>query len=167
MSQSKGASRGRRPARWPKAARKKTRLRAAFSNRRGEIGEAAFVHEAMRLGFVVARPYGQGRRYDFMVEGGHKLWRIQVKTCGTLKGDLYRVNIRCKTNRVGHAYSSSDVDFVVVYIMPEQTWYVLPIRAVAGRTTLLFRPEGYARPDAYARYREAWHLMGKPDGPAL
>ena len=64
---------------WSESARKAARARAVFTNRRGEIGEVAFVHKAMRLGFVVARPYGQGRRYDFMVEGGGKLWRVQVK----------------------------------------------------------------------------------------
>jgi PD-(D/E)XK nuclease superfamily protein len=97
-----------------------------------------------------------------MVEGGHKIWRVQVKTCGTLKDGLFRVNIRCKTNRIGHAYAESEVDVVAVYIMLEETWYVVPIRAVAGRTTLLFRAKGSISPDIYARYREAWHLLGEP-----
>jgi hypothetical protein len=167
MNKSKGASPRRTPAFWPESARKRARARGVFTCRRGDLGEAAFVHEAIRLGFVVARPYGQGRRYDFMVEGGHKLWRVQVKTCGTLRHGLYHVNVRCKTNRVGHAYAASDVDFVAVYILREKTWYILPIDAVAGRAALRFRPEGYAGPDVYAEYREAWHLMGEPDGPSL
>jgi hypothetical protein len=130
MNKAKSASPGRRPAFWPDSARKAARARTVFTNRRGEVGEVAFVHKAMRHGFVVARPYGQDRRYDFMVEGGHKIWRVQVKTCGTLNDRLFRVNIRCKTNRVEHAYAESEVDFVAVYIMLEETWYVLPIPAV-------------------------------------
>jgi len=167
MNKSKGASPKRTPAFWPDSARKRARARAVFTCRRGDLGEAAFVHEAIRLGFVVARPYGQGRRYDFMVEGGHKLWRVQVKTCGTLRHGLYHVNVRCKTNRVGHAYAASDVDFVAVYIVPEDAWYIVPVHEVVRHTTLLFRPKGSARLDPYACYREAWHLLGTPDGPAL
>jgi hypothetical protein len=102
-----------------------------------------------------------------MVEGGHRLWRVQVKTCATLRHGLYHVNVRCKANRVGHAYTKFDVDFVAVYILPEETWYILPIAALAGRAALRLRPEGCAVPDVYAEYREAWHLMGEPDGPAL
>ena len=170
MSKAKGASRGRKPAFWPNSARQKARARGVLTNLRGNLGEVAFVHKAMRLGFVVGKPYGQINRYDFMVEGGHKLWRVQVKTCACLKGGLYRVNIRCKTNRVGHVYAPSDVDFVVVYIMPEETWYVLPIRELGGRMTSLFRPvkpKGILRLDPYAQYREAWHLLREPDGPAF
>ena len=77
MHKAKGASPRRKPALWWESARRAARERAVFTNRRGEIGEVAFVHKAMRLGFLVARPYGQGRRYDFMVEGGRELWRIQ------------------------------------------------------------------------------------------
>jgi hypothetical protein len=167
MRKAKGASRRRKPALWSESARKAARARAVFTNRRGEIGEVAFVHKAMRLGFVVGRPYGQGRRYDFMVEGGRKLWRVQVKTCATLKNGLYQVNIRCKTNRIGHAYAASEVDFVAVYVMPEDRWYVLPVLDIGGRVASFFCAKGSGRPDIYAQYREAWHLLGEPASPPL
>jgi hypothetical protein len=32
---------------------------------------------------------------------------------------------------------------------------------------LLFRPKGYHRPDPYAHYREAWHLLGKGGWPTV
>jgi hypothetical protein len=39
------------------------------------------------------------------------------------------------------------------------------MRVVLGRCSLLFRPKGYTHRDPYARYREAWHLLGKPNSP--
>jgi len=167
MSKAKGASPGRRRASWPESAREAARARGVLTNLRGNLGEVAFVHKAMTLGFVVAKPYGQINRYDFIVEGGHRFWRVQVKTCTSFKQGFYWANVRCKTNRIGRAYATSEVDFVAVYIMREDAWYVVPLGAVAGRTTLLFRPKGSSGPDAYAHYREAWHLLGEPEGPAF
>ena len=61
-------------------------------------------------------------------------------------------------------YSESETDFFAVYIIPEDTWYILPVREVVGRVRLLFRPKGYHRRDIYAHYREAWHLLREPNG---
>jgi len=47
---------------------------------KGELGEVAFMHKAVSLGFALALPYGHIHRYDFIVESGTKLWRVQVKT---------------------------------------------------------------------------------------
>jgi hypothetical protein len=38
------------------------------------------------------------------------------------------------------------------------------VREVENRQMLMFRPKGYRRPDIYAHYREAWHLLREPDG---
>ena len=59
---------------------------------------------------------------------------------------------------------AGEIDFIAVYIIPEDTWYILPVREVENRLMLLFRPKGYPRPDPYAHYREAWHLLREPDG---
>jgi hypothetical protein len=167
MSKAKGASPGRNRASWPDSARKAAQARGIIANRRGNLGEIAFVHKAMTLGFVVAKPYGNIHRYDFIVEGGHKLWRVQVKACTSMKRNLYCVVPRCRTNSVDVAYTKSELDFLAAYIIPEETWYVLPMRVVVKRYNLLFRPKGYAHRDRYARYREAWHLLGKPDSPVF
>ena len=81
-----------------------------------------------------------------------------------MKRGLYRLCIYNRNNRAGHAYTASEIDFVAVLIVPEQTWYILPVREVLERQTLLFRSKGYPRIDPYAYYREAWHLLREPDG---
>ncbi|PYV75282.1 MAG: hypothetical protein DMG97_06765 [Acidobacteria bacterium] len=51
-------------------------------NRRGEVGELAFMRNAISLGFGVAKPWGDSDHYDFILNLGHLFWRIQVKWFG-------------------------------------------------------------------------------------
>jgi hypothetical protein len=40
------------------------------------------------------------------------------------------------------AYTESEVDFVVAYIIRENAWYVLPVGEVMGHKSLRVRPRG-------------------------
>jgi hypothetical protein len=122
----------------------------------------------MALGFVVGKPYGQMHRYDFFVEGGQNIWRVQVKTSTCMRDGKYQLCVQRITHRRVVAYKKSELDFVVAYLMPEQTWYILPISEIAGRRSLLLAPRNFPcnRKNPLAKYREAWHLLGKPHGRA-
>src|SRR5205807_1544095 len=48
--------------------------------RLGEVAEAAFLAKASDLGFRVAKPWGDSDPYDFIVETGGRLWKVQVKS---------------------------------------------------------------------------------------
>src|SRR2546429_7485646 len=50
--------------------------------RAGEISEAAFVVRAHSLGFLVAKPWGDSEKYDFVLDAGSKLWRGGVRSAG-------------------------------------------------------------------------------------
>ncbi len=54
--------------------------RGLTRKRRGEMAEAAFLHKASRLGFGVAKPWGDSDPYDLIVDSGRRLWRVQVKS---------------------------------------------------------------------------------------
>ena len=47
---------------------------------RGELAEMAFTLKAAGLGFGVAKPYGDSESYDFILDSGVRLWRVQVKS---------------------------------------------------------------------------------------
>jgi hypothetical protein len=164
MSRGNGSSSGRIPASEESLAWNAGPRRGSANSIQGELGEVAFMHKATSLGFPLALPYGHLHRYDFIVESGKNLWRVQVKTSAFMMRGLYRLSIYHSTNRAGHAYTESEIDFVAVYIVPEDTWYILPVREVLGRQIMFFRPKGYPRVDPYAYYREAWHLLREPDG---
>jgi hypothetical protein len=167
MRKTKAASPGRIPASQRSSAQKAARARGIAITRRGDLGEVAFVHKAMSLGYVVGKPYGQMHRYDFFVEGGQNVWRVQVKTSTCMRDGKYQLCVQRITHRRVVAYKKSELDFVAAYLMPEQTWYILPVSEVAGRRSILLPPHDFPRKNAFAQYREAWHLLGKPESPAL
>jgi len=82
-----------------------------------------------------------------------------VKTTTVKNRGMYNVTICRHANRERRAYTESEIDFVAVYIVPEDTWYILPVREVVGHQCLRFRPKGYGRGDIHERYREAWRLL--------
>jgi hypothetical protein len=65
------------------------------------------------------------------------------------------------------AYTSDEIDFVVVYIVPEQAWYVVPIMAIVPRQYLRLYPHRNPKPkrSRYEQFRDAWRLMSDPDAP--
>lgn len=61
------------------------------------------------------------------------------------------------SSRDGRVFTKDDMDFVVVYIVPEDLWYVVPVEIAEGTSSLWFTP-GSARA-RLAKYREAWCLL--------
>jgi hypothetical protein len=164
MGKAKRASRGRIPASEESRAQRAARKKGSAKPKEGEQGELAFLSKASSLGFALSLPYGHMQRYDFIVDSGTNLWRVQVKTTTHMLNGLYLVGMHHRFNQRARAYTASEIDFVAAYILPEKTWYILPVREVTERRQLLFRPKGYHRRDPYAHYREAWHLLRQPDG---
>jgi len=123
------------------------------NKRRGEVVEAEFLAKAARLGFKVLKPWGDSERYDFVVEGGKGFWRVQVKFTTCERDGAYFLALATD----GKPYTGGEVDFVVVYVAPEDLWYVLPIEVVGSMMGLGLRP--YTPRSKFNRYREAWCLL--------
>ena len=120
----------------------------------GEAAEAAFLARASSLGFGVAKPWGDSEHYDFILDSGHRFWRVQVKSTEKSIGGRYRV--RGFTRYV--TYTPEHIDFLVVYIVPEDLWYVIPATACPGHKSLYFQPHGSGR-GRFELYREGWCQM--------
>jgi hypothetical protein len=88
----------------------------------------------------------------------NSLHRIQVKCSTQLLNGLYRINAHRRTGGRAVPYLASEIDFLAAFIIPEDTWYIIPIHAVRA-TSLLFRRKNDRRPGLYDQYREAWHLL--------
>lgn len=131
---------------------------AATAKKQGELVEILFVHKATSLGLVVAKPWGESLPYDFVVgRKGH--WHtVQVKSTTVRHCQGYRV--MCLRSAGRKAYRRGDMDFLAAYVIPEQAWYVIPVRAFAPRTAIVLFPNLPPR-RRYERYREAWHRLGK------
>ena len=110
----------------------------------GELAELAFMFRAASEGIGVARPYGDSHPYDFLVQHGRRLARVQVKSCFTKKRGYRRTQFQI---HVVHAlakskalYSQEDIDFIAAYIAPHQAWYVIPVEALGKSKTIYTLP---------------------------
>jgi len=132
---------------------------------RGEWVELLFMAEAARMGLKVARPHGDSARFDVIVEGGGKLHRVQVKSTSFNRNGCYEC--LCFWSRVGakresKQYSEEQIDLVAAYVVPEDTWFLIPVRDL--RTKTLYLPtKARAARSKYGRYLEAWEQLGVDD----
>jgi hypothetical protein len=107
----------------------------------------------VRLGFRVSKPWGDSDRYDFVVDAGVGFWRVQVKHTRCRRRKKYCLNLVTG----GRSYNAEQIDFLAVYVEPEDLWYVLPIEIVASSQGLGLYP--FSRRSKFERYREAWCLL--------
>ena len=54
-------------------------------------------------------------------------------------------------------YRPDQLDFFAAYVIPTDTWYILPIRATHHQPTIVLSP--HLKKSKYAPYEEAWHLL--------
>ena len=123
---------------------------------KGELAELAFSHKAGSLGFGVATPNGEDEAYDFILDSGERLWRVQVKSMYSPFRNGYRASCR---RRIDDYYKAEEIDFVVAYIVPREIWYIIPVNSIVASSVLNFYPSGCRWGGRFERYREAWHLM--------
>ena len=126
------------------------------SKRTGEAVEAAFLCKVCSLRIPVCKPWGDSERYDFVVDWGKGFWRVQVKGGSYYERSKYQVGAGGK----GKPFTKEDMDFVVVYIVPEGLWYIVPIEVAEGLRALWFNPR--SKKARFEKYREAWCLLDRP-----
>jgi hypothetical protein len=122
---------------------------------RGEWVELLFMARAAEHGLLVMRPWGDSSRHDFVVEAGGRFLRVQVKSTNFRKSKFYV----CSMVRFGQkCYTSDDIDFFAIYVIPVDTWYFVPVGEAPKRTkTISLSPHNSL--SKHACYREAWDLL--------
>lgn len=130
----------------------------------GEQGECAFQLAALRRGFGVAKPYGDSLPYDFIVDPAPgelptTLYRVQVKASTRRRSGVYGASAR---NTDGTPLTVREADFLVVWIVTLDDWYVIPVHDVGEISGLALFPHVPASRSRFEKYRRAWHLMKRP-----
>ncbi len=136
-------------------------LSSSSAKAQGEEVEVRFLLQALTLGLAVAKPYGDNVPYDFIVDNGRRTFRVQVKSVSRFDLGSYRLST-ARGGRGKSPYSPREIDFLAAYIIPEDAWYLIPVRAFAPRKSLRLCPANGrpgSRPRRLERYREAWHLL--------
>jgi len=123
------------------ASRRGDRTKARTSKRRGELAELEFLLKASSLGFAVSKPYGDSDRYDFIVDSGRRLLRVQVKSASVLKEGVYCISCQRCCNGVAIPYKADEIDYLAAYVFPEDAWFVIPVETFVERTSMHLFPE--------------------------
>jgi hypothetical protein len=120
---------------------------------RGEWAESLFMARAHEHGLPVSKPWGELSSYDFVIGKTGRFVSVQVKSTLSKMDNGYVCTVRG-----GHrAYAAGSFDFVAVYVVPADAWYIIPFQVFQGKRSLTFFPNS---PKAkYERYREAWQLL--------
>jgi len=121
----------------------------------GELVEIKFLLRARERGYNISKPFGDNLRYDFILDNGLQLLKIQVK--GT----------RQKPNRLGciqigvgygksskHGYTEKDVDLFAVYLQCIDAFYLIPSKIINRRVTIRIYPK--RKICTWQEYRENW-----------
>jgi hypothetical protein len=127
--------------------------------RRGEWAELQFMAKAAKFGLRISKPWGEMARYDMVIDAGGRFVRVQIKsTISKRSGGLYYL-CGLRTGNAEKPYQRGEFDFVAAYIIPEDTWYIIPAKLVVTgkmRAILLFPSSPTSK---YGAYKEAWELL--------
>jgi len=120
---------------------------------RGEWAELRFMQRALELGFIVTKPWGDCAPYDVLTDYHRYFRRVQVKCTICKRWNSYRCNLAAN----GVPYTPDQIDIIAAYVIPTDTWYILPIEATNGQPDILLTPN--RKNGKYVKYEEAWHLL--------
>jgi len=133
--------------------------------RMGEVAEIAFMYRSAIEGIGVARPYGDSHPYDFLMQHGRRLSRVQVKSCFTPRRTHgrtgFHILVAYRCGKELRLYTQAEVDFIAVFVARYNIWYVIPVEALGRSKTIRVYPHGKGNQTGafYESYREAWHLL--------
>ena len=122
---------------------------------RGEWAELRFMTRATALDFRVTKPWGDSAPYDLATDYRGRFRRVQVKCTLFHRGNSYK----CHLDSNGLPYRPDQIDFIAAYVIPTDTWYIIPIKAIPNQPEILLSP--HRKNSKHDKYREAWHLLRK------
>lgn len=128
-------------------------MKIKHAKKRGEWAELKFMAAASERGFRVTKPWGETAQYDFIVEHDGRFVRVQMKSTGFKDRGGYSCSVRGSRG----AYEGDPFDFVAVYVVPEDVWYIIPEEVVRGQGSVALYP-GRKR-SKYGKYKEKWEGM--------
>jgi len=105
---------------------------------RGLYSELRFTLECVKRGIKVSTPASSKSVYDFVVDVGDKIYRIQVKSHWRKANhnNIFELDVRRQRNK-NQSYKSIEVDFFVVYIYHLDGFFVFPNK---GQKTISLNP---------------------------
>ena len=99
----------------------------------GERAQGVILAEVMKYGYTVLIPFGEGRRYDMVIEKEGQFSRLQCKTGRYING-VIKFNT-CSTNwfnKTRKLYTREEIDYFAVYCEYTGKVYLVPVEEITG-----------------------------------
>jgi hypothetical protein len=122
--------------------------------KRGEWAKLVFATRAMDRELALARPWGESSGYDFTVDQGSRIVRVQVTSTIFKEG---KEGYSCTLKDSKGPYKKGTFEFVAAYVIPEDVWFILPEKLIRGMWSVGLHPK--LETAKYREYQEAWHLL--------
>ena len=97
----------------------------------GILSELKVITELVEMGFIVSQPYGDNAPYDFIVDIGDKMLKVQVKTAQELVDGSLKISLskREGTKRLKRKpYNQLDVDAIIAYSRRYRQFYFIDLK---------------------------------------
>ena len=105
------------------------------SHRVGDIAEAHVLAALSERYQAVLIPFGNGQRYDFVVDTGESFLKVQVKN-GRLRKGCVVFNSRSVSSQYNAGYEGQ-IDFFAVWCPETKKVYMIPIEKVTSQKPYL------------------------------
>ena len=119
-----------------------------------------FAVEALKRSLHISDPKGDYMPYDFILDNGKDLHRVQVKGTRSSQVSGWKITVG-KGNSLGKKapYPKDSYDFLAAVVMNEGSsiWYIIPEKLITTITIKLFcdpRSKG-----KWEKYKHAWDLI--------
>ena len=97
----------------------------------GERAQGIILAEVMKYGYTALIPFGEGRRYDMVIEKDRQFFRLQCKA-GRYKNGVVRFNT-CSVHwwaKTKRKYTREEIDHFAVYYEHTGKVYLVPVEDV-------------------------------------
>lgn len=134
------------------------------------IGEVLFLAKSMELGLVASRPFSPCK-YDFIIDNGKQLLRVQVKMTSSTRdtqssGEVYVVKVASGSGSK-QRYTKEQVDVIAVLCHPLNVWYIIPIENAGEKLSMYLYPHrsliGDFSVGMHEQFFNSWVHLTNPD----
>ena len=126
----------------------------------GNLSEAKILVALIEARYIVARPFGDGCRYDYVIDDGETLQRVQCKT-GSLKNGCVVFNafsVAGNSNGKPQGYADA-ADLFAVYCPDNDQVYLVPIARVGASKVYLRVEQTQNNQQRRVRWAEEYLLV--------
>lgn len=89
------------------------------SKEKGNLTELQCITRCYELGYKVSIPYGENSRYDFILDTGNKLYRVQCKTSSKVDEECFKFSCRSTrvnaTQTISKRYTEEEIDYFCTF----------------------------------------------------